>query len=409
MKKITILPWIVPWAVFLLSASACPPWDHDEAIENIKRLTNKVAQHDQRYFHQNAPTISDGEYDALANRLKQWQVCFGATPISTPDTGLRNARISHRAAMGSLKKAGTPEEVSNFLQGLSGSEVLVQPKIDGVAVELVYRHGRLVQATTRGDGHNGVDITRHIRHMSLIPSTLGNWNGQEVILHGELFVRLDRIDPVFLVRYASARHLVAGQLNRSKPDDVALNSFDFFPWHWTNSRFANDLESIKTLAQMGFSLPLEHTHKVQSFKQVSQLLTDYADKRSFPFLMDGIVIKAASTALRKQRGWSGNTPNWALAWKFSGQDAVSEVTRIVFTTGRTGRVTPVVHINPVRIGNRTITRVSLGSVENLKRIDLAVGDLVSVLLKGNATPVFGQVLLRPQTRIYPDYPDESHR
>ena len=119
MKKITILPWIVPWAVFLLPASACPPWDHDEAIENIKRLTNKVAQHDQRYFHQNAPTISDGEYDALANRLKQWQVCFGATPISTPDTGLRKARISHRAAMGSLKKAGTPEEVSNFLQGLS--------------------------------------------------------------------------------------------------------------------------------------------------------------------------------------------------------------------------------------------------------------------------------------------------
>lgn len=307
--------------------------------------------------------------------------------------------------MGSLKKAGTADEVNTFLQGLSGTEVLVQPKIDGVAVELVYRYGQLVQATTRGDGCSGIDITRHIRHMPLIPAMLGNGHDQEVILHGELFARLDRIDPVFLAQYVSARHLVAGQLNRSKSDSVVLSTFDFFPWHWLNSPFADDLESVKALAQMGFSLPIEHTHKVQSFAQVSQRLADYCENQRFPFLMDGIVIKVASTALRKQRGWSGGTPNWALAWKFSGPDAVSSVTRVIFSNGRTGRITPVVHINPVHIGNRTVTRVSLGSIENLKRLDLAIGDLVSVSLKGQATPVFGQVLLRPQTRMYPDYPD----
>ncbi len=305
--------------------------------------------------------------------------------------------------MGSLKKAGTAVDVNTFLQGLSGAEVLVQPKIDGVAVELVYRYGQLVQATTRGDGCRGIDITRHIRHMPLIPAMLGH--DQEVILHGELFARLDRIDPVFLAQYVSARHLVAGQLNRSKSDSAVLSTFDFFPWHWLNSPFADDLESVKALAQMGFSLPIEHTHKVQSFAQVRQRLADYGENEGFPFLMDGIVIKVASTALRKQWGWSGGTPNWALAWKFSGPDAVSSVTKVIFSTGRTGRITPVVHINPVHIGNRTVTRVSLGSIENLKRLDLAIGDLVSVSLKGHATPVFGQVLLRPQTRMYPGYPD----
>ena len=390
-------------------SGVCPHWHHDEAIENIRHLASEVARHDQQYFHQNAPTISDDEYDALVSQLKQWQACFGFTQTEpSSDAGSRKARVRHRAVMGSLKKASTADEVNNFLQGLSGSGVLVQPKIDGVAVELVYRHGRLAQATTRGDGHNGVDITRHIRHMPLIPATLGHWDGQEVVLHGELFARLDRTDPVLLARYASARHLVAGQLNRSKSDSAVLRTFDFFPWHWINSSFVSGLDSIKTLAQMGFSLPLEHTHDVRSFEQVSQLLADYSGRQNFPFLMDGIVIKAASTVLRKQRGWSGNTPNWALAWKFSGQDAVSEVTKIVFTAGRTGRITPVVHINPVRIGKRTITRVSLGSVENLKRLDLATGDLISVSLKGSATPVFSQVLLRPQTRIYSDYLDESH-
>ena len=401
MKTTTVLLWVT----LLVPASGwsgdCPDWTHDEAIENIKRLASEVAQHDERYFHQNAPGISDNEYDALTDRLKQWETCFGSVQINKSGTGFRKAKVRHQAAMGSLKKAGTAEEVNNFLQGLSGSRVLMQPKIDGVAVELIYRQGRLVQATTRGDGQTGVDITRHIKHIPLIPVALANCNDPEVILHGELFARLDKIDPDFLARYASARHLVAGQLGRSKPDSVALSAFDFFPWHWINSPFATDLESIKTLAQMGFPLPLEYTHEVHSFGQVSQLLADYSGGQSFPFLMDGVVIKAASTALKKQRGWSGNTPNWALAWKFFGQSAVSEVTKIVFTTGRTGRVTPVAHINPVYIGNRTITRISLGSVENIKRIDLATGDLISVSLKGSATPVFGCVLLRPQTRSIP--------
>ena len=408
MKTTTVLLWVT----LLVPASGwsgdCPDWTHDEAIENIKRLASEVAQHDERYFHQNAPGISDNEYDALTDRLKQWETCFGSVQINKSSAGSHRAKIPHRAVMGSLKKASTIEDVDNFLQALPGNEMLVQPKIDGVAVELVYCYGQLVQATTRGDGKSGVDITHHIKHMPLIPATLAGYADQEVILHGELFARLDRTDPDVLKRYASARHLVAGQLNRSKPDSDVLGTFDFFPWLWIDSPYASDHQSIKALAQMGFPLPLKHTHVVHSPDQVVQLSTNYFADHNFPFLMDGIVIKVASSKFRTQLGWSGNAPGWAIAWKFSGQSALSEVVKIAFTIGRTGRITPVVHINPVHIGNRIISRISLGSVAKLKQVDLAAGDLISVSLKGHATPVFGQVLFRPQNRVHPDYPENSH-
>ena len=373
-------------------------------MANIKRLASEVAQHDERYFHQHAPGISDNEYDALVDRLKQWEACFRSVQINKSSVGSHRAKIPHRAVMGSLKKVSTIAEVNHFLQALQGSEVLVQPKIDGVAVELVYRHGQLVQATTRGDGQNGVDITHHIKQVPMIPALLAE---QEVVLHGELFARLDRAEPELLQRYASARHLVAGQLNRSSPDRKALSVFDFFPWLWVNSPFTDDRQSIKELARMGFPLPEKHTHLVHSLGQVEQLSADYFAGQNVPFLMDGIVIKADSNLLRMQLGWSGNVPGWAMAWKFAGQSALAEVAKITFTTGRSGKVTPVVHINPVHLGNRTIARISLGSVAKLKQVDLAIGDLITVSLKGRATPVFGQVLLRAHTRIYPDYPEMS--
>ena len=406
MKIITVLFWITLLFCAATRAEDCPHWRHDEAMANIGRLASEVAQHDERYFHRNAPGISDNEYDALANRLKHWETCFGSVQINKPSVGSLRAKIPHRAVMGSLKKASTIAEVNNFLQAIQGSEVLVQPKIDGVAVELVYGHGRLVQATTRGDGQNGVDITHHIKQVPLIPAMLPNPE-QEVVLHGELFARLDRTEPELLQNYASARHLVAGQLNRSSPDRKALSAFDFFPWLWVNSPFADDRQSIKELARMGFPLPEKHTHLVHSLSQVEQLSADYFASQNVPFLMDGIVIKADSNLLRTRLGSSGNVPGWAMAWKFAGQSALAEVAKITFTTGRSGKITPVVHINPVQLGNRTITRISLGSVAKLKQVDLAIGDLITVSLKGRATPVFGQVLLRAHTRIYPDYPEMS--
>ncbi len=407
MKKIILLLWITlhlpAWA------EDCPQWDKKEATENINRLSDEVAHHDERYFNQNAPIISDSEYDALAARLKHWQACFPVLEIKshTYQSPQNKPSVNHQARMGSLKKAQSEEEVTSFLQRIAGSEVLVQPKIDGVAVELVYQNGQLTQASTRGNGETGVDILNHIRQIPLIPKTLTHLDNQTIILHGELLARLDKIAPSILKQYASARHLVSGQLNRAKPETEAVKAFDFFPWQWVNSPFISDFLSIKSLADMGFPLPLEHTHRTASYPEIKQHLEHYATFKKPLFLMDGIVIKADSNTLRNKLGWTGNTPAWAMAWKFPPETTTSAVQAIEFTIGRTGHITPVVHIKPVMIKNRTISTISLGSVKNLEKKGLAVGDQISIKLKGNAIPVFGKVLFRPKNRAIPELPETS--
>ncbi|MGO0308551.1 DNA ligase LigA-related protein [Endozoicomonas acroporae] len=407
MKKTISLLWII----FLLPAWAdnCPQWNQGEATEQISSLSDEVAYHDELYFNQNAPIISDGEYDDLLARLKYWQACFPsiATEKSLPQTPHNKYTIHHQAPMGSLKKAQSAEEVKRFLQRIADSGFLVQPKIDGVAVELVYKNGRLIQASTRGNGEVGVDILHHIRQMPLITKTLGNDEKNQLILHGELFARLDIMSPSILKQYASARHLVAGQLNRSDPETEAVKAFDFFPWQWVNSPFNSGLQSITALAGMGFPLPLEHTHKTTSYPEIKQHLEHYATIKKPVFLMDGIVIKADSKTFKKQLGWTGDTPAWAMAWKFPPATTTSKVEAIEFTIGRTGNITPVVHIKPVLFKNRTLSTLSLGTVQNLEKKAIAVGDQISIKLKGSAIPVFGKVLFRPANRVSPKLPDTT--
>lgn len=391
----------------------CPQWNQEEATENISKLADEVACHDELYFNQNAPTISDHEYDALAARLKYLQTCFPSINMkkTTPQTPHNKYTIIHQARMGSLMKARSEEEVQSFLHRISGSEVLVQPKVDGVAVELVYRNGQLIKASTRGNGEAGMDIRHHLQQMPLIPKTLPPLNSNkknDLILHGELFARLDHIPRSILEQYTSARHLVAGQLNRSNPETEAVKTFDFFPWQWVNNPFISDFQSIKALADMGFTLILEHTHRTQSYPEIKQQLKSYATIKKPLFLMDGIVLKADNNTLRNELGWTGNTPAWALAWKFPAETTTSEVQAIELTIGRTGHITPVIHIKPVNIKNRTISTISLASIQNLKKKDLAIGDQISIKLKGNAIPVFSKILFRPQSRVMPELTDTHH-
>ena len=408
MKKIILLLGIT--LHLTAGAEDCPQWDSKAATRNINQLSADIAHHDERYFNQNAPIISDGEYDALVGRLKQWQACFPAIAIKSSNPRLHQSKfaIDHQAPMGSLKKAGSETEIHRFLSRIQGSEVLLQPKIDGIAVELVYQNGQLTQASTRGDGKTGVDILPHIRAMPLIPKTLSptdHGEREQVILHGELFARLDKTAPAILQQYATARHLVAGQLNRSEPDMNTVKTFDFFPWHWIDSPFPFDHQSIHALAEMGFPLPLEYTHKIASVPEIKQLLAHYSAIIQPIFLMDGLVIKADSEERREQLDWSGNTPAWAMAWKFAPTTTTSEVQTIAFTIGRTGHITPVVHIKPVVLQNRILSKVSLGSIENLEKLDIAMGDHISIQLKGNAIAVFGNVLFRPDNRVPPKLPD----
>ena len=388
MKILTMLSWLfvclaLPPTVF---GQACPKWHSAEAVANIKNLTLQIRHHDDLYFNQYAPVISDSEYDQLTHQLALWKCCF---PNRTEQPETKTSAkyvIRHHAPMGSLKKANDKDDIQRFLTAVHGQELLVQPKIDGIAVELVYDQGKLVSASTRGNGEYGAAILRHIRHIPTIPKAIQY--SDSMVLHGELFIRLDQIPTKMLHQSASARHLIAGLINRQKPAGDKLQYAEFFPWSWINHPYDNDQQANTHLATIGFGLLEQHTQKATSFEDITTIRQAYQHANTSPFLVDGIVIKAGQRVFQKNMGWASKTPNWAIAWKFPAKEAITQVRNIEFSTGKTGRVTPVLVVNPTNINGKIISRVSLGSVNNFSSKDIAIGDQISIGLKGEAIPVF---------------------
>ena len=402
----------------ILSCSAlaeCPSWSARQAEEQLQKLNQEVQYHNHLYFQKNAPVLSDHEFDALAARLKALSDCFPEIRLD-PDKKLTipassSQKIRHQAFMGSLRKADNKIDIVEFLQNAHDSTMILQPKIDGVAVELVYEHGKLVAASTRGDGNKGRDILAKIKAVPGIPKKVFS-DFARIVLHGELFARLDiwqehsRQDKSVNGRYSSARHFVAGivQSNQLRLSDLQM--LDFFPWQWVDNPFETQSITHHQLYGLGFDLPTRYSYSVRRLDDVVKLRNQLEqDAINMPFIMDGIVLKIDSVSRAEELGWSGNTPDYALAWKFPPSVAVSTVTKIEFRVGRTGNITPVVHFKPVRIKGEIISRVSLGSSNNLRKKDIAIGDEISVVLKGAATPVFSQVVLRAVDRAKPLYPN----
>ncbi|WP_062268100.1 hypothetical protein [Endozoicomonas arenosclerae] len=397
----TFLLLFIPVTVW----SACPSWPANQAEKQILALQKEVKHHDDLYYNKQSPVLTDNEYDALKAQLQALKKCFPT--LTLPAVAKENAEgdVDHRAFMGSLKKARDAKDIKKFLKEAGKEKILIQPKIDGVAAELVYQNGKLVAASTRGTGDKGENILDAVKLMPMIPKEIKT-DYNDIILHGELFARLD--DSVKNSGYSSARHFVSGHISRNELDVLALSSIEFFPWRWVNSPFESDNTVINILYGYGFELPTMYTDLGKSLKDIEKIRQTYQNRSDIePFLMDGIVLKLDNLELRKKLGWDSRNPAWAIAWKFPSDSAVTEVKNIDFRVGRTGHVTPVLQLEPVEIKGETVQQVSLGSIENLTKRDIAIGDQISVQLKGAATPVFGKVILRPEHRTKPTLPDQA--
>ena len=389
----------------LLSFASCPVWTESEVSKQLEELRQEVKYHDDLYYNKHAPVLSDSEYDDLKAQLSYLEDCFPNLAVTYDPVADQGGKIDHKAFMGSLDKANDEKDIIAFLKKADKSLVLVQPKIDGVAAELVYQEGKLVAASTRGTGDRGMDILKAIMLMPSVPKKIPTEQA-EIVLHGELFARMDI--GVDYSGYASARHYVAGHLARDDADVLAMANIAFFPWRWVNSPFSTDNAVLNGLYSLGFDLPTMYTMVAKSLKDVKKIRQDfYHNRKNEPFLMDGIVLKLDNLKLRNELGWSSNHPNWALAWKFAAGNGVSQVTAIDFTIGRTGQITPVLEISPTKIRGEIIQKISMGSVRLLQKKNIAVGDRITVVLKGNATPVFGKVVNRPKGRVKTELPDSS--
>ena len=406
---------LILWLSQLLASTAlavdCPRLDVNAANSRILKLSNEIKHHNVLYYEKNRPEISDAQYDRLFAELLLLENCFPAlaatdSPTRTVGTAVSEVKpkIRHETPMLSLASATGPMAVEKLLRRV-GSEngkptLLVQPKVDGLPVELVYLDGRLVSAATRGDGRFGQAVTERARSIQGIPPQLTSSFPARVVVRGEVYVDLTVTSTAGNKKttpYATPRHQAAGTLLTGNPPPESVTALRFFPFELVNAQeccdVRTDSEALRLLQGWGFPVRLEQTATVENLDGVRAVYqATLAERQKLPFAVDGIVVKVDDLALRQLMGAGSREPRWAAAWKFPPATAVTTVREIRWQTGRTGRRTPVALLTPVKLGGIQVSRASLYARSELERLGIAAGDQVVVGLAGDVIPQIMRVI-----------------
>lgn len=386
---IWMLSGLMGLVTFSAQASECPHWQAERLASESHALAEQVQRWDTAYHDEGVSLIDDALYDQAVERLATWQRCLGyefehhpLSPLTSSD-----GTLEHPMAQRGLHKADE-DGVRRFISRRDG--LWIQPKVDGVAITLRYDQGELVDAVSRGDGERGQDWTARVRQLPAIPNTLSE--PLSAILQGELYWRLEQhiqsSSPA-----SGARGAVAGAMAQSSPTDATLERIGLFVWDWPDGPTSMS-EGLAQLTRLGFDTA-DYTQALDSQRDAA----DWRDtwfNGPLPFATDGVVIKQAERP--GVSSWSSSPPRWALAWKYPAQQALAQVRGIEFRVGRTGRVTPLVWLNPVRLEGRRISRVSLGSLERWALMDVRPGDQVAVTLAGLTIPQLTEVVWHTQAR-----------
>ncbi|MEP6510048.1 MAG: NAD-dependent DNA ligase LigB [Dokdonella sp.] len=398
MRRIFLL-WIFIHGLPAL-ATGCPPWTSARAGDELRTLDQQLQGWDRAYHRDGVSPIDDTLYDQARARYALWRGCF---PAQSPPVGdpLQTMGGSVRSAVAQtgLEKLADAEAVAAWMKARSNRDLWMQPKADGVAVTLLYVDGALRQAVSRGDGTLGQNWTEKLRAIHAVPVQLPN-APPRVVLQGELIWRL----PGHVQAKdggMNARSKVAGALTRESLDAATAAQIGLFVWDWPSGP-ADMRARLAGLRAFGFADAADDTVAVEDIDGVRALRENWY-RSPMPFAADGIVVRQghrpdAST-------WRAQPPEWAVAWKYPAAKALAEVTAVNFTIGRSGRITPVLELEPVRLDDHTIARVSLGSLARWRALDVRPGDQVSISLAGLTIPRFDAVVLRSSQRVAVAAPD----
>ena len=388
---------------------AMDDWANNARIEELAEL---LAHHSNLYYNQAFPEITDAEYDALFDELKQLSPDHPQLSKVGSDPAPGSEKVDHLFPMRSLDKATEEEEVAHFVAETTahGRRFVCQPKLDGSALSLEYRRGRLVRAATRGNGERGEDVTANARRIPNIPESL-DWKG-DAHVRGEVVMPLD----VFRAKYASIapnpRNLAAGSLRQKTADagkgdaaDLAFHAYGVMfpstehrhpdsppPPTFTNDSEAIDwLESNQIAAAGNEVVEGEDDDTVtQAIIQVTKRWTQNRDSADWE--IDGVVIKLDDLVKRELLGQTAHHPRWALAWKFPPEEASTVVMGVDWQTGRTGTVTPVARVAPVTVSGVTVENTTLHNAGEIERLGICVGDRVRIVRRGDVIPKIIEVL-----------------
>ena len=386
---ISILCWQSSvWAV-------CPAWSPARAQEEISRLQQQIKQWDDDYWKEGKSEVEDGVYDQLSARLTQWQRCFGNETRDVMMPPLNGAVIHPVAHTGVRKMA---DKIALSLWMRERSDLWVQPKVDGVAVTLVYRDGKLNKAISRGNGLKGEDWTQKVSLISAVPQTVSGPLANST-LQGEIFLQREgHIQQQ--MGGINARAKVAGLMMRQDDSDT-LNSLGVFVWAWPDGpQLMTD--RLKELATAGFTLTQTYTRAVKNADEVARVRNAWW-KAKLPFVTDGVVVRAAKEP--ESRHWLPGQAEWLVAWKYQPVAQVAEVKAIQFAVGKSGKISVVASLAPVMLDDKKVQRVNIGSVRRWQEWDIAPGDQILVSLAGQGIPRIDDVVWRGAERTKPTPPE----
>jgi DNA ligase (NAD+) len=381
-------------------AGECPDWSPARARQELGALRQRLDGWNHGYRVSGASAVDDAVYDQALRRYSDWRACFPAQapPMPAP---LADARGDVRAPVVQTGLAKLPDAAAlqAWMQKRDGRDLWVQPKADGVAVTLLYVGGLLQQATSRGDGIHGTDWSARARLIDAIPGQLPHAPAR-VVLQGELYWRL----PAHVQASqggVNARSAVAGAMARKRLDPATAAKIGLFVWDWPDGP-ADMQARLAGLQAMGLTSSVQYTQPVSTLDQVKRWREQWY-RHAMPFAADGTVVRQGHRPSAAR--WQAAPPDWAVAWKYPAAQALAEVRAVSFTIGRSGRITPVLQLEPVQLGDHRVQRVSVGSLQRWRRLDIRPGDQVEVALAGLTIPHLLSVVWRAQQRVVVTPPD----
>ena len=382
-----------------------------QARKELARLALEVAEHDRLYHQQDAPRISDADYDALKRRLLALEERFPT--FRAPDSPSRKVgapaaqgfrKVRHVVPMLSLGNAFSEAEVADFFQQMRRSlgdvpgtdRVVAEPKIDGLSISLRYEEGRFVQGATRGDGSEGEDVTANLRTLREVPGKLKGKAPAMVEIRGEVYMRREdfralngRQAAAGAKVFANPRNAAAGSLRMIDVNVTASRPLRFLAYGWgAVSQRGWDTQSdfLKRLA--GWGLPVNKDSALcEGLDAVLAYYGKLQQRRAeLPYDIDGVVYKLDRVALQEELGFRTREPRWAIAHKFPAERAVTRLNAIAIQVGRTGALTPVAELEPVTVGGVVVARATLHNEDEIARKDIREGDLVEIQRAGDVIP-----------------------
>ena len=408
----------------------------EEAIIRVQQLRKTLAESNRLYYVENAPVLSDFEFDSLMRELSDLEALY--PELQTQDSPTRHvgsdldnsrpgsrefAQYPHRYPMLSLGNTYDITEVEAFVDRAARSlgnafTFSCELKFDGTAICLTYRKGILFRALTRGDGTVGDDVTENVRHIANIPQKLsGTGIPDEFEIRGEIYMPYKAFDRLNKERerdedppFANPRNAASGSLKLLDPAETGRRGLECTLYHMLGDGLPFQTHDQALKAAAGWGLPVSDKRRIcKSISEIEEYINYWDTERKFlPFATDGIVIKVNELPYQQELGYTSKFPRWAVAYKFKAEQALTRLLSIDYQVGRTGAVTPVANLEPVQLSGTVVKRASLHNSDQMELLDIHIGDYVYVEKGGEIIPkITGVELSRRESGVaLPRFPDK---